>query len=147
MVGIGWVEDNPLSIISDKHHRRTVTQSPLITPSHQRYKRWNGTRSYLRIRTSIYSIIDCYLFVVESVQDILANAYRVSTPQITRPFGAVDVSLDLKGAVSKTGTQRVLLALAERGGVTQNRTVSTLPAYGYSAAYIHLFLGKSTFFV
>lgn len=38
---------------------------------------------------------------------------------MNRPFGAVDVSSNLKGAVPKTATQKVLLALAEKGEVTQ----------------------------
>lgn len=39
--------------------------------------------------------------------------------QMNRPFGAVDVSANLKGAVPKTATQKILLALAEKGEVTQ----------------------------
>jgi 26S proteasome regulatory subunit, ATPase 3, interacting protein len=39
--------------------------------------------------------------------------------QINRPYGAVDVSANLKGAVPKPTTQKILLALADRGQVTQ----------------------------
>jgi len=38
---------------------------------------------------------------------------------MNRPFGAVDVSSNLKGAVPKTATQKILLTLAEKGEVTQ----------------------------
>lgn len=38
---------------------------------------------------------------------------------MNRPFGAVDVSANLKGAVPKTATQKILLALSEKGEVTQ----------------------------
>ncbi|TDL25756.1 TBPIP-domain-containing protein [Rickenella mellea] len=49
--------------------------------------------------------------------------------KMNRPFGAVDVCANLKGAVPKATTQKILMALAEKGEVTQK-------AYG-----------KSTFFV
>ncbi|KAN0130529.1 hypothetical protein V8E53_011615, partial [Lactarius tabidus] len=39
--------------------------------------------------------------------------------QISRPYGAVDISANLKGAVPKPATQQILLALAEKGDVTQ----------------------------
>lgn len=38
---------------------------------------------------------------------------------MNRPFGAVDVAANLKGAVPKTATQKILVALAEKGEVTQ----------------------------
>jgi 26S proteasome regulatory subunit (ATPase 3-interacting protein) len=38
---------------------------------------------------------------------------------MNRPFGAVDVSANLKGAVPKAATQKILLALAEKGELTQ----------------------------
>lgn len=38
---------------------------------------------------------------------------------MNRPYGAVDVSANLKGAVPKTATQKILLALAERGELVQ----------------------------
>ena len=34
--------------------------------------------------------------------------------QMNRPFGAVDVSANLKGAVAKAAAQKILVALAER---------------------------------
>ena len=39
--------------------------------------------------------------------------------QINRPYGAVDISANLKGAVPKPATQKILLALADKGEVTQ----------------------------
>ena len=38
---------------------------------------------------------------------------------MNRPYGAVDVSANLKGAVPKTATQKILLALAEKGELVQ----------------------------
>lgn len=38
---------------------------------------------------------------------------------MNRPFGAVDVAANLKGAVPKTATQKILVALAEKGDVVQ----------------------------
>ena len=46
--------------------------------------------------------------------------------QMNRPFGAVDVSANLKGAVAKAAAQKILVALAERGDVVQ-KTYGTLP--------------------
>ncbi|KAF5351614.1 hypothetical protein D9756_007493 [Leucocoprinus leucothites] len=48
---------------------------------------------------------------------------------MNRPFGAVDVAANLKGAVPKATTQKILVALAERGELTQKT------------------YGKTTFFV
>ncbi|KAI0725347.1 TBPIP-domain-containing protein [Fomitopsis betulina] len=48
---------------------------------------------------------------------------------MNRPFGAVDVSANLKGAVPKAATQKILVALAEKGDVVQKT------------------YGKTTFFV
>ncbi|THH09990.1 hypothetical protein EW145_g1633 [Phellinidium pouzarii] len=39
--------------------------------------------------------------------------------KMNRPFGAVDVCANLKGAVTKTATQKILVALAEKGEITQ----------------------------
>jgi hypothetical protein len=38
---------------------------------------------------------------------------------MNRPYGAVDVSANLKGAVPKTAAQKILAALAERGELVQ----------------------------
>ena len=38
---------------------------------------------------------------------------------MNRPYGAVDVSANLKGVVPKTATQKILLALAEKGELVQ----------------------------
>ncbi|KXN87350.1 GTP-binding protein rho2 [Leucoagaricus sp. SymC.cos] len=48
---------------------------------------------------------------------------------MNRPFGAVDVAANLKGAVPKATTQKILVALAEKGELTQKT------------------YGKTTFFV
>ena len=64
---------------------------------------------------------------------------------MNRPYGAVDVSANLKGAVPKTATQKILVALAEKGEIVQK-------TYG---PFIHPFIGlvddasegKTTFFV
>ncbi|KAF9528486.1 TBPIP-domain-containing protein [Crepidotus variabilis] len=49
--------------------------------------------------------------------------------QMNRPYGAVDVAANLKGAVPKTATQKILVALAEKGDLVQK------------------IYGKTTFFV
>lgn len=38
---------------------------------------------------------------------------------MNRPFGAVDVAANLKGVVPKATTQKILVALAEKGDLTQ----------------------------
>lgn len=67
---------------------------------------------------------------------------------MNRPYGAVDVSANLKGAVPKTSVQKILVALAEKGDLTQK-------AYGedgktrriYSGCAKHFLPGKTTFYV
>ncbi|OJT03222.1 Homologous-pairing protein 2 [Trametes pubescens] len=49
--------------------------------------------------------------------------------RMNRPFGAVDVSANLKGAVPKAATQKIMVALAEKGDLVQKT------------------YGKTTFFV
>ncbi|KAG2093782.1 TBPIP-domain-containing protein [Suillus cothurnatus] len=39
--------------------------------------------------------------------------------KMNRPFGAVDVTANLKGAVPKAATQKILVALAEKGEIVQ----------------------------
>jgi len=39
--------------------------------------------------------------------------------QMNRPYGAVDVAANLKGAVPKSAVQKIMLALAEKGELTQ----------------------------
>ncbi|KJA20011.1 hypothetical protein HYPSUDRAFT_68780 [Hypholoma sublateritium FD-334 SS-4] len=39
--------------------------------------------------------------------------------RMNRPYGAVDVAANLKGAVPKTATQKILVALAEKGELVQ----------------------------
>jgi hypothetical protein len=46
---------------------------------------------------------------------------------MNRPYGAVDVSANLKGAVAKTNVQKILLALTEKGELVQK-------TYGSSVA-------------
>ena len=48
---------------------------------------------------------------------------------MNRPFGAVDVSANLKGAVTKPLTQKILAALAEKGEIVQK-------TYGVSCASV-----------
>jgi hypothetical protein len=38
---------------------------------------------------------------------------------MNRPYGAVDVAANLKGAVQKTNVQKILVALAEKGELVQ----------------------------
>jgi len=38
---------------------------------------------------------------------------------MNRPYGAVDVAANLKGAVPKAATQKILVALAEKGELVQ----------------------------
>jgi 26S proteasome regulatory subunit (ATPase 3-interacting protein) len=66
----------------------------------------------------------------------------------------VDISANLKGAVPKTATQKILLALSEKGELTQktygivflfSRFLILSPIYVY--IYAHMWSGKATFFV
>jgi len=41
--------------------------------------------------------------------------------QMNRPYGAVDVAANLKGAVPKTATQKILVNLAEKGELVQKQ--------------------------
>lgn len=52
---------------------------------------------------------------------------------MNRPFGAVDVAANLKGAVPKATTQKILLALAEKGELTL-KTYGISPEDGMYAA-------------
>ncbi|KAG6866417.1 hypothetical protein C0991_004702 [Blastosporella zonata] len=65
--------------------------------------------------------------------------------QMNRPYGAVDVSANLKGAIPKAATQKILIALTEKGQLVQ-KIYGKLQSYSmrlltYSVA------GKTTFFV
>lgn len=40
---------------------------------------------------------------------------------MNRPFGPTDVSANLKGAVPKTATQKILASLSEKGELTQKQ--------------------------
>lgn len=50
--------------------------------------------------------------------------------QMNRPYGAVDVAANLKGAVPKATTQKILVALAEKGELVQK-------IYGLCFSRIH----------
>ena len=39
--------------------------------------------------------------------------------QMNRPFGAVDISANLKGAVPKATTVKILVSLADKGAIVQ----------------------------
>ena len=82
---------------------------------------------------------------------------------MNRPFGAVDVAANLKGAVPKAATQKILVALAERGDIVQ-KTYGAYPCPSAHLRVLHPFLavrlsrrnlelicdgatGKTTFFV
>ena len=67
---------------------------------------------------------------------------------MNRPYGAVDVSANLKGAVPKTATQKILLALAEKGELVQKtygRPDCPLLALNNNISFF--FAGKTSFFV
>jgi 26S proteasome regulatory subunit, ATPase 3, interacting protein len=66
---------------------------------------------------------------------------------MNRPYGAVDVSANLKGAVPKTATQKILLALSEKGALVQ-KTYGKIAHYRYWPLIISFFFaGKTSFFV
>ena len=65
---------------------------------------------------------------------------------MNRPFGAVDVSANLKGAVPKTATQKILVALAEKGELVQ-KTYGTPSHSLASERTLTGVPGKTTFFV
>ena len=52
--------------------------------------------------------------VIMSSEDCTLNLQ-----QMNRPFGAVDVAANLKGAVPKTATQKIMVTLAEKGELVQ----------------------------
>jgi hypothetical protein len=72
--------------------------------------------------------------------------------QMNRPYGAVDVSANLKGAVPKAATQKILVALAEKGELVQKTYGMSLlcisdPTWAGSPKWSSvLLLGKTTFF-
>ncbi|KAF8591155.1 TBPIP-domain-containing protein [Ramaria rubella] len=46
--------------------------------------------------------------------------------EMNRPFGAADICANLKGAVAKASVQKILIALAEKGEITQKAYAKTL---------------------
>ena len=51
-----------------------------------------------------------------------------SITQMNRPFGAVDVAANLKGAIPKTAAQKILVSLAEKGKITQKVYGTCIPS-------------------
>ena len=62
---------------------------------------------------------------------------------MNRPFGAVDVSANLKGAVPKTATQKILVALAEKGELVQ-KTYGALGFLDWDYNYLRVPRGVAT---
>jgi 26S proteasome regulatory subunit (ATPase 3-interacting protein) len=54
---------------------------------------------------------------------------------MNRPFGAVDVAANLKGAVPKATTQKILVALAEKGELTQKAYGNPPDSRMYATAF------------
>ncbi|KAG6813129.1 hypothetical protein H0H92_013753 [Tricholoma furcatifolium] len=68
--------------------------------------------------------------------------------KMNRPFGAVDVAANLKGAVPKAAAQKILVALSEKGLLTQKTYGKSGSNKSCLYAPIHDgILGKTTFFV
>jgi len=65
---------------------------------------------------------------------------------MNRPFGAVDVAANLKGAVPKATTQKILVALAEKGEVVQ-KTYGTYKSVTKTFLTFKTNRGKTSFFV
>lgn len=65
---------------------------------------------------------------------------------MNRPFGAVDVAANLKGAVPKATTQKILVALAEKGEVVQ-KTYGTYRSVTKKYLTFKTNRGKTSFFV
>jgi 26S proteasome regulatory subunit, ATPase 3, interacting protein len=69
---------------------------------------------------------------------------------MNRPFGAVDVAANLKGAVPKTATQKILVALTEKGELTQ-KLYGELGLFQREDGRVYHSIrfnpGKTTFFV
>lgn len=61
----------------------------------------------------------------QEAEDLILKYMR----EVNRPYGAIDITANLKGAVAKAQVQKVLQALADRGEITQK------------------IVGKSSFFV
>ena len=77
--------------------------------------------------------------------DLMRNS---AYTQMNRPFGAVDVSANLKGAVPKAATQKIMVALAERGDLVQKTYgMHTVTDNSVRQVGIMTCTGKTTFFV
>lgn len=61
-------------------------------------------------------MLNAYFVVARTFLSARINAFSC---QMNRPFGAVDVSANLKNAVPKAATQKILVSLAEKGELTQ----------------------------
>ena len=80
----------------------------------------------------------------------------MAKPQMNRPYGAVDVSANLKGAVAKSAVQKMLVALAEKGELVQKTYGAFVPVLddefsphicAHACHALCLLPGKTTFFV
>jgi 26S proteasome regulatory subunit, ATPase 3, interacting protein len=69
---------------------------------------------------------------------------------VNRPFGAFNVTVNLKGAVPKKATQKILVALTEKGELTQ-KLYGKLGLFQREDGHIYystrLNPGKTTFFI
>lgn len=66
---------------------------------------------------------------------------------MNRPYGAVDVAANLKGAVQKTNVQKILVALAEKGELVQKTYGTYCGLCKNTTDHPAFFVGKTTFFV
>jgi 26S proteasome regulatory subunit (ATPase 3-interacting protein) len=68
---------------------------------------------------------------------------------MNRPYGAVDVAANLKGAVPKTAVQKILVALAEKGELVQKTYGMWSPRLFKIVirTLCRIKTGKTTFFV
>ena len=65
---------------------------------------------------------------------------------MNRPFGAVDISANLKGAVPKATTAKILTALAEKGAIVQ-KTYGICSLNDHSDLFKPVSIGKTNFYV
>lgn len=78
-----------------------------------------------------------------------AETRLARSDQMNRPFGAVDVSANLKGAVPKTATQKILATLADKGEITQKPYGLIFPTIYYCrlTLFLNVMKGKTVFYV
>lgn len=104
-------------------------------------------RAYTEVPPAENAVLDYLKRVLKLI--LLSNRthFNLIIIQMNRPFGAVDVSSNLKGAVPKTATQKILLALAEKGDVTQKLYGEPISGLNRIYAAYVVSPGKTTFFV